>query len=302
MDGWADACRTLRLRDCSVFISGSNSKLLSGEFTKELYGRYVSFRVRPFVFKELKEYADELEKKITTIDYLIWGGFPKRIEFDGTELQKAYLNELNETIIINDIITRYKIRKTEEFKRLANFFFISNARIFSARSVADYMKNNGLPCSLSTVTKYIGYLEEAFAIESVKQYSEKAKRELSYYQKIYNEDVSLNSVRVIENRYDLTHNFENIVYNELVYMGYTLMVFNDGKGEIDFVAVKDGKKYYIQAALSIAEEKAYNREFAPFARLDNLSQKIIITNDEVDYSTSTVKHIRFNDFLMMEEL
>lgn len=302
VDKWADACRTLRLRNCSVFISGSNSKLLSGEFTKELSGRYVSFRIRPFVYKEIKAYADELKKNINITDYLIWGGFPKRIEFDSLQLQKAYLNELNETIIINDIISRYKIRKTEVFKRLANFVFISNSRIFSARSVAAYMKNSGLQCSVSTVTKYISYLEEAFAIESVKLYSEKAKRELSYYQKIYNEDVSLNSIRVIENRYDLTHNFENIIYNELIYMGYTLRVFNDGNGEIDFVAVKDGKKYYIQAALSIVEEKAYNREFAPFARLDNSCQKIIISNDEVDYSTSTVRHIRFGDFLMMEEL
>ena len=299
---WAGACRTLRVRNCSVFISGSNSKLLSREFTKELSGRYVSFRIRPFVFKELAEYAQSLGKQQTITDYIVWGGFPKRIEFDGTEAQKAYLNELNETIILNDIISRYSIRKTEVFKRIANYVLISNARIFSARSVADYMKTNGLPCSISTVTKYIGYLEEAFAVEAVKLYSPKAKRELGYYQKMYNEDVSFNSIRALSNRYDLTHNFENIVYNELVYMGYAIHVYNDGKQEIDFIAEKNGLKFYIQAAYSVAEEKAYEREFGAFARLDNAVQKIVISNDDIDYSTSTVRHISFKDFLLMAEL
>lgn len=303
VEGWADACRTLRVRNCSVFISGSNSKLLSREFTKEFSGRYVSFRIRPFVYRELLEYAQELNKsQMTTLDYIVWGGFPKRIEFNTLEAQKSYLNELNETIIINDIISRYKIRKTEEFKRIVNYVLISNARIFSARSVSDYMKTNGLSCTVSTVAKYLGYLKEAFVIEMVNKYSAKAKRELNYYQKIYNEDVSFNSIRVLQNRFDLTHNFENIVYNELIYMGYSLQVYNDDNREIDFIATKGNKKYYIQVAYSVAEDKAYNREFSAFNKLDNSNQKIIITNDDLDYSTSTVRHISFIDFVMMDEL
>ncbi len=302
VEDWAGACRTLRIRNCSVFISGSNSKLLSREFTKELSGRYVSFRIRPFVYKELRAYAEELGKTVSVTDYIVWGGFPKRIEFASPEAQKAYLNELNETIILNDIITRYAIRKTELFKRLANYVLISNARIFSARSVADYMKTNGLACSITTVTKYIGFLEEAYAIESLRLYSKKAKRELEYYQKMYDEDVSLNSIRALNGRYDITHNFENVVYNELLYRGYAVHVYNDGKQEIDFIAEKGTKKFFIQAAYSVAEEKAYKREFGVFDKLDNSVQKVVISNDELDYSTSTVRHIQFKDFLMMEEL
>ena len=254
VEGWAGACRTLRIRNCSVFISGSNSKLLSREFTKELSGRYVPFRVRPFVYRELAEYGKELGKEITLTDYIIWGGFPKRIEYSGESGQRIYLNELNETIILNDIINRYKIRKTEVFKRLANFVFLSNGRILSARSVEKYMKGAGLPCSVTTITKYIGYLEEAYAIETVKKYSVKSKRELEYYLKVYDEDVALNSIRVMNSRYDLTHNFENVVYNELLYMGYSLQVYHDGSQEIDFVANKGNKQYYIQVAYSVAEE------------------------------------------------
>lgn len=302
VEGWAVACRTIRLHDCSVFISGSNSKLLSKEFTKELSGRYVAFRVRPFVYKELCEYAKELGKEVSVTDYLVWGGFPKRLEFNGTDAQKIYLNDLNETIIINDIINRYGIRKTDMFRKIANYVLISNARVFSARSVHDYLKSNGFPCSVTTITKYLGYLEEAFAIETVKLYSGKAKRELNYYQKTYDEDVCFNSIRCMNGRYDLSHNLENIVYNELVYMGYTLQVYYDGKEEIDFVAIKDSKQYYIQVAYSVAEEKAYNREFRALNNMDNSCQKILISNDELDYSTSTVRHIKLSDFLKMESL
>lgn len=302
VEDWAVACRTIRLHDCSVFISGSNSKLLSKEFTKELSGRYVAFRVRPFVYKELCEYAKELGKEVSVTDYLVWGGFPKRLEFNGTDAQKIYLNDLNETIIINDIINRYGIRKTDIFRKIANYVLISNARVFSARSVHDYLKSNGFPCSVTTITKYLGYLEEAFAIETVKLYSGKAKRELNYYQKTYDEDVCFNSIRCMNGRYDLSHNLENIVYNELVYMGYTLQVYYDGKEEIDFVALKDGKQYYIQVAYSVAEEKAYNREFRALNNMDNSCQKILISNDELDYSTSTVRHIKLSDFLKMESL
>lgn len=106
----------------------------------------------------------------------------------------------------------------------------------------------------------------------------------------------------MNNRYDLTHNFENVVYNELFYMGYNLQVYHDGHHEIDFVANKGNKRYYIQVAYSVAEEKAYEREFGAFAKFDNSCQKVVITNDDIDYSTSTVRHIQFKDFVQMDEL
>ena len=302
LDGWQDACKTLRLYDYSLFITGSNSKLLSGEFTKELSGRYVSFRIRPFVYKEILEYSKELNKEISITDYLVWGGFPKRFEFDSSEAQRRYLNDLDDTIIINDLIYRYKIRKESLFKSLVNFVLRSNSRIFSAKSIHDYVKREHETCSVNTIMKYLGYLEEAYIVESVKQYSTKIKRELSFYTKIYNADVAFNSIRCMDNRFDLSHNLENIIYNELVYMGYTINVYNNSGKEIDFLAQNGNKKYFIQVALSVAEDKAYTREFDAFRGIDNLSQKILITNDDIDYSTSNVKHIRLKEFLMLTSL
>ncbi|MBQ3305922.1 ATP-binding protein [Candidatus Saccharibacteria bacterium] len=300
---WQLACKTLRLGDNSVFITGSNSKLLSKEYTKEFSGRYVAFQVRPFVFKEIVAYSKELGFSPSVSDYLVWGGFPKRFEFENSEDQSKYLSDLNQSIVEHDVINRYNIQNTELFRRVTNFVLKTNSRIFSSRSIEGYLKNEHVEGSINTIIKYLNYLEEAYIIERIKPYSAKTKTELSYYFKIYDADVSFNSIRHIDKQYDLTHNLENIVYNELIYMGYKVSVYNniDGK-EIDFFVQKDGKDYYIQVAYSVVEKETYEREFGAFARIDNSAQKILITNDDLDYSTSTVKHLRLPDFLQLDSL
>lgn len=302
VEGWNEAARTLRLYNASLFITGSNSKLLSREFTKELSGRYVSFRIRPFVYREAKEYADQLGRRFELIDYLVWGGFPAALELQDEESMRRYLNDLNNTIIYNDLENRYNIRKKDVFERIADYTFVSNARIFSAKSISDYMKGQNISISVPTVIKYLGYLKEAYVIEGIPLYSPKAKAKLNYYYKLYDEDVSLNSIRISGSRYDLTHNLENIVLNELLYLGYEVSVYSNKGREIDFRAVRDGKQYLVQVAYSVAEDKAYDREFSAFAGIDNTVKKIIITNDDIDYSTSTVYHYKLRDFLLMNEL
>ena len=302
IDGWNIACRSLRLENLSLFVTGSNSKLLSKEFTKSFSGRYVSFNIRPFVYKEICEYAQQTGNSRPVTDYLIYGGFPKTLEFTDKNAILTYLNELDRQIVRNDLMNRYRIRKEVLFEKLVNFILRSNSRIFSANSVMKFLKGQGHTASINTIMKYLQYLEEAYIIRSIPQYETKAKRELSFFSKIYAEDVAFNSIRQPEHRYDLTHNLENIVYNELVYMGYELSVFRMGTQEIDFYATKNGKSYLVQVAYSIADEETYNREFALFNKLDQTHRKIIITTDEVDYSTSTVRHIALKDFLQMEDL
>ena len=300
IEQWNVACRTLRLKNLSLFITGSNSKLLSKEFTKELSGRYVAFRVRPFVFLEIQEYVKELQHDYSISDYLVFGGFPQAIEFPTKQARLRYLNDLDDTIVINDILNRYKIRKDNLFRRLVNYIMISNARIFSANSVQKFLKEQGFECSLNTILKYLSYLEEAYVISPIRQYSTKAKRELKYYQKLYVEDVSFNSIRQTDGHWDITHNLENIVYNELLYRGFNLFVFREGSQEVDFLAEKNNRQYLIQVAYSIAEESTYRREFALFNKLDQTREKIIITNDDFDFSTSTVRHINLKEFLINE--
>lgn len=302
MPQWVDAVKTLRLEKCSIFISGSNSKMLSKEFINELSGRHVSFQIRPFVYVELKKYADDLGVEVDVLNYLTWGGFPKRLEFKNTEDQIKYLEDIDTSIVIHDLIARYKIKKEVLFKRIVNFILRNNSRIFSAKSVYDYILNEGYTCSINTVMNFINYLKEAFLIEEIKQYSTKVKRELSYFGKLYNMDVSSNSIRADRNRFDIEHNLENIVFNELIYKGYKVQLYNLNGYEIDFRCEKKSKIIFVQVAYSVVNESTYNREMKPFSLLDNSNEKILITTDKVDYSTSTVRHIELEKFLLQEDI
>lgn len=302
VSNWQKAVKDLRLENCSIFITGSNSKLLSSEFLTLLSGRFVSFRIRPFVYKEIAEYSKELQIEVTPTDYLIWGGFPGRFQNTSLEGTKAYLHDLENTIVVNDLIKRYKIKKEAVFRKIVSYILVNNARILSARSIYKYMKNEVEKISLATVLKYISCLKEGYIIDEINQYSTKAKKELSFYQKTYNSDVCFNSLKAQNNRFDLDHNLENAVYNELLFRGYDLKVFDNNGKEIDFMATKDNKKYFVQVAYSVVEQKTYNSELGAFASLDNLNQKILITCDDVDFSTSTVKHIKFKDFIMSADL
>jgi len=299
---WQNACKTLRLDNSSIFITGSNSKILSAEFTKEFSGRYVSFLIRPFVYKEILMYCKETGNEYSIANYLVWGGFPKIFEFNNLEDRLIYLTDLYESIVNKDLIVRFKIKNIELFRKITNYILRSNARIFSGRSIENYLKNEHINGSINTIIKYVNYLQIAYTIDKINPYSTKAKKELSYYFKIYNCDVAFNSLFCLDNKFDITHNLENIVYNELIYMGYKVKVFDNNEKEIDFIAFKQNKKYYIQVAYSVADDKTYKREFEAFEKLDNLSKKIIITNDDIDYSTSIVKHIKLKDFLLMESI
>ncbi len=299
---WQLAVKDLRLGNNSVFITGSNSKLLSSEILTSLSGRFVSFKIRPFVYSEIEEFLKQEGKVASINDYLIWGGFPGRFLYDSPDSQKAYLNDLEDTIVYNDLIRRYKIKKEVVFKKIVQFILTSNSSIVSARSIRKYICNECEEVSLNTVLKYIEYLKEAYIIDEVPQYSRKAKREMAYYYKIYDGDVSFSSLSVTNNRFDFDHNLENIVYSELLYRGYSVKVYDNNGKEIDFYAYKDGKEYYIQVAYSVVDDKAYKRELSAFSGIDSFSSKIVITTDEVDFSTSEVRHISLKDFLKMESL
>jgi len=301
VDGWNIACRSLRLENLSLFVTGSNSKLLSKEFTKAFSGRYVSFNIRPFVYSEICEYALQTGNHRSITDYLIYGGFPKTLEFADKESILTYINELDRQIVRNDLMNRYKIRKTVLFEKLVSYILCSNSRIFSANSVTKYLKGQGLTASVNTIMKYLQYLEEAFVIRTIPQYETKAKRELRFFTKVYDEDVALNTIRQTGNRWDLTHNLENVIFNELIYRGYELSVFRRDSKEIDFRATKKGKTYFVQVSYTITDNETYEREFALFNKLDQSCRKIIITTDEADFSTSTVKHISLKDFLQIRD-
>lgn len=137
---WADVVKTLRLQNNSIFISGSNSKLLSKEFATELSGRYVSFRIRPFIYKEIIECSKQIKKNINISNYLIWGGYPKRFDMNSESELIRYLKNLEDTIVIKDLLTRYRIKNSDLFQKFVNFVLRNNSKILSARSIHKYLK------------------------------------------------------------------------------------------------------------------------------------------------------------------
>lgn len=301
MKDWAAACLALRQKNLSLFVTGSSLSLLSPEATAELAGQYIDFRVHPLAWREFEAYARELGRPWPLIHYLVFGGLPKMLELETRAERRAYLRELADRILA-EVCERRKIRKSENFRRLADLVLHSNARVFSAAALARELKACGISLSVVTIQNHLAYLEEACLVSSTAQFSDEEGRELRYYRKLYAEDVAFDNLRRLDTPIDYARCLENIVYHELVFRGYSLAVYRKDGQDIDFLAEKDGKKLLIQAAWSVAEKDAYAREFAPLARTSYSSNKILITTDEADFSTATVKHIRLKEFLAGAEL
>ena len=291
----------------SIFITGSNSDLLSGELATHIAGRYVSFKVYPFTFKEVCELKNinendkyELEREFN--DFIIWGGMPQRFSLDDEMQVKTYLSDIYNSIVIKDILERFKIKDLDLFNKILTYIVTTPSQTFSAESLSNYLLKDNIQVSKATIYNYLEYMCRSLLINKADRYDVRGKRILSGKYKYYLTDLGLGQIVNNERKKQMGAYLENIVYNELIYMGYEVNVFNNNNKEIDFVAFKDNKKYYIQVAYSVAEDKAYEREFSAFNSLDNNSKKILITNDEIDYSTSIIEHIKLKDFLLLENL
>ena len=204
--------------------------------------------------------------------------------------------------VIDEIVYRYKIRKEALFRGVADFVISSRGKIFSAKAIHGHVAKEYGECSVNTVMKYLEYLEGAYVISSVSQYSSRENRELKFYTKLYNADVALSALRRGEGAAELSCDIENTVYRELIFMGYSVVAYTCRSGEVDFLASRGNKKFFVQTAYSVADVNVRKRAFGAFREIDNLSQKILITCDNEDYSTSAVRHIAFKDFLLMTSL
>lgn len=299
---WSVVCRTLTLSRVSLFVAGSGAPLLTPETTRNLAGNCAALRVRPFVYKELRDYAAEMGREASVEDYVQYGGFPKRLECADKAEMLRYLSNLDAEAF-RDAIVGCKIRRDTVFRRAADFVLTANGQPLSANAVHSRLKKMGVSCSINTVMNYLDNLEAACLVRRLPTYSAFARRNLNTYAKFYDEDVAFHMLRRPKGSADFAANLENIVYNELIYMGYTLSAYAHRGGEsIDFLAEKDGREYFVQVAESIAEKGEREKKLRLLNKLDNSRKKIIITNDEEDYSTSVVEHIRLKDFLTMEDL
>ncbi|MBQ8698741.1 MAG: ATP-binding protein [Schwartzia sp.] len=298
---WSVICRALTLSAVSLFVAGNGAPLLTAEAAKNLDGQYVEFRVRPFVYKELRAYAAELGKKAPVKDYLMYGGFPKRLECASRAATLRYLRGLDAEAL-RDVVVGCNIRKEEIFRCAADFVLSNSGQTITAHAVHSCLQEADLDCSVNTAMKYLSHLEAACLVRRLPIYSARVRRAMETYARFYDEDVAFHTLRKPQGDAALAANMKTIVCNELSAMGYTLSAYEQRSGSIDFLAEKDGRAYWVQVAGSIMEKDKREKELRLLNKLDNSRKKLIITNDEEDYSTSVVEHIRLKDFLMMEDL
>lgn len=285
----------------SIFITGSNSRLLSEELSTVLSGRYVSFKINPLSYKEVLELL-KAKKSTQEIfeDFMKWGSLPNRFEFKKEEAIKNYLYGVFDSIILRDVVERLKIRDINLFNLILQYIIDTIGREFSAENIINFLKNEGRDISTQTIYSYLDALCKALLIRKVYRYDIHGKAVLKTLNKYYVTDLGIAQIKNNRNEIDKSYAIENIVYNELIIKGYDVYTGKIKKGEIDFVATKPNKKTYIQVAFSIASEETKKREFGAYSVVKDNYPKYVITLDKLNYEYNGIKHVNLIDFLLDE--
>ena len=286
----------------SIFITGSNSRLLSDELSTVLSGRYVSFKINPLSYKEvLKLKGMESSTNEIFEDYLKWGSLPNRFEFEREEAIKNYLYGVFDSIILRDVVERLKIRDIALFNLILQYIIDTIGREFSAENIINFLKNEGRDVSTLTIYSYIDALCKAFLIRKVYRYDIHGKAVLKTLNKYYVTDLGIAQIKNNKTEIDKSYAIENIVYNELIIKGYDVYTGKTKKGEIDFVATKPNKKIYIQVAFSIPNEDTKKREFGAYNNINDNYDKYVISLDKLTYEYNGIKHVNLIDFLLDDD-
>lgn len=303
---WEKCINSLRVSlDCDIYITGSNAKLLSGELATYLGGRYVEFVIYPFSFKEFIEiYHDSVGKESTSMcfqKYLLMGGMPylANLRYEDAPT-KQYLNDLFNSVELKDIVKRNKIRDVELLERILSYITLNVGTIFSATSIAKFLKSEHRIVAPETILNYIKYCCDAYLLYQLKRQDLKGKQILSSNEKYYIADHGIREAVCGGNMRDINLVLENIVYLEMLRRGYNVTVGRIGDKEIDFVCSKRSEKLYVQVAYLLASEQMINREFGAYSNIHDNYPKYVVSLDELDMSRDGIKHRNVRDFLLEE--
>lgn len=291
--------------DCDIFITGSNSKLLSGELATLIAGRYIQIHVHPFTLSEAKAIQKQNGKYISDealfSDYLRYGGLPMRFSLDEISLE-PYLSDIYDAIVIKDIIQRNNIKDTGLLNIILVFLMDNIANPFSARSIVATLKAEGISTTVETVISYINYIKNAMVIYSAQRYDIKGKKLLTTNEKYYTVDLGLRNCVKASGDIDYNKLYENIVYLELLYRGYDVKVGKTDDYEIDFVAYKGSDILYVQVCYLLGTPETVAREFGNLERINDNYPKYVISGDLPDFSRNGIKHYNIIKFLLGEQL
>lgn len=286
----------------SVFVTGSNSKLLSGRLATLLVGRCKEFRIMPFSYREMLEYYKDNSLALIDrplLNYLRFGGMPQRFDYESEEDIKAYLKDIFSGIVDNDICNSRSKFDKESFLTVAKYIISNSSKEFSADSIVSFFnQNNTDKICRKTIYRYLEKLEQSCLISRVHRYDIATKRNLKSIEKQFVIDNGFLLVANESNQILPAHSLENLVYNELIYRGYDVRIGKTYKGEIDFVAMKDGKKCFIQVCYLLSDQRVIDREFKAFDSIKDFSMKYVLSMDEFDMSKDGIVHMNIEDWLL----
>lgn len=297
---WERAVNSLRVDlDCDIYLTGSNSKLLSGALSTLLAGRYVTLEVLPFSLKELaKAFPSKNPRELYDL-YRIYGGLPFLSHIDYAPASSvSYLRDVFNSIVLKDIVQRRKLRNSDQLERVLSYFMSEVGTTLSVDNIANSMKNDGRKISIDSIYNYLQAAEEAMLLTRVRRYDIKGRAILQGGEKAYLTDIGLREAMLGSNARRLDLVLENIVFIELRRRGFQVYVGRIGKKEVDFIAEKNGERIYIQVAYLLDSPSTREREFSALQTISDNYPKLIVSADEADWSDNGIKCWNIIDFLM----
>jgi hypothetical protein len=305
VEGWQKVINSLTVDiDCDIYLTGSNSNMLSGELATYIAGRYVHFTVYPFTFSESLEMfqatGNTAPKEELFDNYLKYGGLPQRFLLRDELSIRTYMDDVYNTIVIKDVIARNKITDIDLLKRLTAFLLDNAGNTFSANSICNKLKAEGLNTTVATLMNYIAAIKNAMIVNVSPRYDLKGRALLSTNEKYYATDLGLRNNVKSSDITDYNKLYENVVYLELLSRGYEITVGKIGEYEIDFICIRGDKKMYVQVAYLLADRAVTEREFRPLLKIDDNFPKYVISGDRHDFSGNGIIHKNIIDFLLNE--
>lgn len=305
---WERAINSFRVDlDCDIYITGSNSQLLSGELSTYLAGRYVEFVIYPFSFQEFTEQIQLEQPNITSNEsfkkYLLYGGMPYlwNLQYKD-EPVKQYLRDLYNAVELKDIVRRKKIRDVDLLERILAYVTANIGNTFSSTAISKFLKSEGRRIAPETILNYLHAGSEAFLFYPAKRKDLIGKKILSVQEKYYLADHGIREAVIGGNMQDINLILENIVFIELKRRGYSINIGKYENKEVDFVATRQSQQIYIQVCYLLASPETIEREFGIYKNIPDNYPKYVLSLDEFDMSRDGIIHMNIRDFLLMDTI
>lgn len=292
---------------CRIIVTGSNAKMLSGELSTRLRGRYMEVRIRGLSYMEFLKFHDLADDDNSLRLFLQYGGLPqlRQLGLENQDIVTDYLGNIYDTIVLRDVIERESVRNIPLLRALLKFLSDNIGKQFSARSIVKFLKSQSVDTSANIILNYLSYLSNAYIIDRVERYNIHGKRILELGEKYYFEDLGIRNRIIGGNRqFDIEKVMENAVYRHLRQLGFTVFVGQLRKGEIDFVAEKADRTVYIQVTYLLANQETVDREFGNLSAITDSHPKYVVSMDRMSgfANVDGIRHLHLRSFLMLTDL